>query len=66
MTEQEVRESIKKDIDVSDDYIDNYCKYNNLSVLEYREWLDRALKARKEPTPKDYPKAIITKNTKDT
>ncbi len=59
MTEQEARESIKKDIGVTDKYIDDFCKHNKLSVIEYRTWLDRALEARKKEVPKDYPKAII-------
>ena len=62
MTEQEARESIKKDIGVTDDYIDNFCKFNNFTIFEYRDWLDRAINARKKETPKDYPKAIILKD----
>ena len=65
MTEKQARESIKKDIGVTDEYINAFCKHNNFTVFEYRAWLDRAMKARKEATPKDYPKAIIITTKKD-
>ena len=49
--EKELRESIKRDINVTDEYIDEYCKFNNFTVLQYREWLDRALIARGRKSP---------------
>ena len=49
--ENELRESIKRDIGVTDKYIDKYCRFNNFTVYEYRLWLDRALIARGRKTP---------------
>lgn len=57
MTDEEIRESIKRDIGVSDEYIDEFCQHNNFSLSDYRNWLDRALAARRKDNP-IYPKRI--------
>lgn len=55
MTDEEIRESIKKDLPhITDEYIDEYLKHNNKTLPEYRAWLDRALAARRKDNP-DYP-----------
>lgn len=32
MTDEELRESIKNDIDITDEEIDRHCKFNNISL----------------------------------
>jgi hypothetical protein len=56
MTDEELRESIKNDIDITDEEIDRHCKFNNISLSEYRNRLDRAIAARKRDNPNYDPK----------
>ena len=62
MTDEEIRESIKKDLPhITDEDIDNYMQTTGQNLAQYRAWLDRALAARRKdnpnyPFPKDYTK----------
>ncbi|MBQ8689463.1 MAG: hypothetical protein IJ515_03775 [Clostridia bacterium] len=56
MTDEEIRESIKKDLPhITDEDIDNYMETTGQNLTQYRAWLDRALAARRKNNP-DYPK----------
>ena len=55
MTDEEIRESLKNDLGVDDNFIDNFCEFNGMTLEEYRKWADRALAARRRDNP-DYPK----------
>lgn len=55
MTDEEIRASIKQDLPhITDDFIDEYLEHNNISLSQYREWLNKALKARRKDNP-NYP-----------
>lgn len=55
MKDEEIRASIKQDLPhITDKDIDDYLEHNNKTLQEYREWLDRALAARRKDNP-NYP-----------
>ena len=63
MTEKELLESIIRDSNRSEVEVKEFCKFHNITLEEYRRWLDRAIATRKKTIPSDYPKAIIKKTT---
>ena len=46
MTEEEIRQSIKYDVGVSDEFIDKHCKLLGITIEQYRKNVDRSLIAR--------------------
>ena len=55
MTDEEIRESIKKDLPhITDEDIDDYMETTGKTLAQYRVWLDRALAARRKDNP-NYP-----------
>lgn len=46
MTEEEIRQSIKDDVGVSDEFIDKHCKLLGITIEQYRKNVDRSLIAR--------------------
>ena len=56
MTDQEIRESIKRDVPggITDEEIDDFLERCNMTIADYRNWLDRALAARRRDNP-NYP-----------
>ena len=55
MTDQELRESIKKDLTyITDEEIDSYMATTGQNLAQYRVWLNRALAARRKNNP-NYP-----------
>lgn len=46
MTDEELRERIKKEVGVSDETIDNFCEANRCTIYSYSEHIDKAMIAR--------------------
>ena len=62
MTDEEIRESIKLDLPhITDSDIDEFLKHNNMTLAEYRTWIDRALASRRKDNP-NYPNKSTHKN----
>ena len=52
MTEQEIRESIKRDLPgLTDQHMDEFMERCNMTIQDYRNWTDRHIAARKKDNP---------------
>ena len=64
--EREIIESIKRDtLRKTDEEILEFCRFNEITLEQYRKDVDRALAARAQKMPPNYPKAIIRRPGED-
>jgi hypothetical protein len=56
---KKIMESLLKDTCRNEKEILEFCKFHGITLEEYRELVDRAIAARKQLVPDDYPKAKI-------
>ena len=60
MTREEIIDKIRKISGRTEEEIYEYCERVGISLEQYNVNIDKAIAARKQKMPPDYPKAIIT------